>query len=123
MALRLSNVMKRGSGFPVAEIKNVLQCSNVHVLLYKLVCRVANCLISLIFFNAVAVVSCFQAKISHKNVGSRKVKPDPTRPDPTRPDDPIKKTRPDENLILNPGLSVFTFVFLCSTDGQSEYLT
>ena len=62
MALRLSNVMKKGSGFPVAEIKNVLQRLNFHVLLYKLVCRVANCLISLTFFNAVAVVSCFQSE-------------------------------------------------------------
>ena len=62
MALRLSNVMKRGSGFPVAEIKNVLQHLNVHVLWYKLMCRVANSLISVTFFNAVAVVSCFQSE-------------------------------------------------------------
>ena len=93
MALRLSNVMKRGSGFPVAEIKNVLQHLNVHVLWYKLVCRVANCLISVTFFNAVALYHVFKAKISHKNVGSRKVKPDPTRPD-----DMIKKPDPMRTL-------------------------
>ena len=68
MALRLSNVMKRGSGFPVAEIKNVLQRLNVHVLLYKLVCRVANCLISLTFFKIGSTIG--SGRVGSGRVGS-----------------------------------------------------